>query len=325
MARTARITTASLSRDIQTEADAYRYLEQLRWGDDPRCQFCGGENVYLITPTNGISRRTAGGAMSERRVWRCRPCKKQFSVLTGTMMHATKIPVRTWVLVIFDMCAAKNGLSAREVERRYGVTIKTAWHMLHRIRQAMAGGDRVISTMRGTIVADETYVGGDPKWFHANDPRGGRQGSTEKVPVLSLINIATGEARSRVLPWVTANTLRKAISEHVDTASSQLFTDAATWYLGIGQEFSAHASVNHSKGEYVRGVVTTNQVEGFFGQLKRSINGTHHRVSPRHLHRYVAEFDFRYTTCKMSDYGRMRTLAKQMEGRLSYKRVAQRS
>jgi len=132
------VTVASLSQKIVTEADAYIYMEELRWADGPRCAHCEGIDVYLIVPTNGTSRKTAAGGMSERRVWKCRPCKKQFSVLTGTIMHATKIPVRTWVLVMFDMCASKNGIKAREVERRYGVTCKTAWHMLHRIRQAMS-------------------------------------------------------------------------------------------------------------------------------------------------------------------------------------------
>jgi ISXO2-like transposase domain len=259
--------------------------------------------------------------MSERRVWKCRPCKKQFSVLTGTIMHATKIPVRTWVLVLFDMCTAKNGISAREIERRYGVCARTAWHMLHRIRQAMAGGDRLVDTMRGTVIADETWIGGEPRWRHHSRHPHSMRGLTEKTPVLSLLDIPSGQVRSRVMPRVTAQSLRKVIAEQVDMAGSQLFTDSARYYGPIGREFSAHQAVDHHAGEYVRGAVTTNHLEGFFAQLKRSLDGTHHHVSEEHLHRYVGEFDFRYSTCKMSDYGRMRTLARQMEGRLSYKRV----
>jgi transposase-like protein len=162
-----RTTIASLSRDIRSEADAYRLMETLRWGDSPTCTHCGSEVVYLIPPANGISRKTAAGTMSERRVWKCRECKRQFSVLTGTIMHATKISVRIWVMVLFDMAASKNGMSAREVERRYGVCPRSAWHMLHRIRLAMAGGDRLVSTMRGVVVSDETWIGGDPKNRHA--------------------------------------------------------------------------------------------------------------------------------------------------------------
>ncbi len=118
--------------------------------------------MYLMPLANGVSRRTAAGTMSERRVWKCRDYKKQFSVLTGTMLHATKIPIRTWILVFFDMMADKNGMSVRELERKYGVTPRTAWHMLHRIRQAMGSENKLVSTLRGTIVSDETYVGGNP-------------------------------------------------------------------------------------------------------------------------------------------------------------------
>lgn len=320
MGSVAKVTIASLSREIRTESDAYRYLEVLRWGDSPRCPFCEGTEVYFIVPCNGVSRRSASGSMSERRVWKCRPCRKQFSVLTNTVMHATKIPVRTWLLVIFDMCASKNGVSAREVERRYGVTIKTAWHMLHRIRQAMAGGDRLVTTMRGRIIADETWFGGDPRWMH-RDKRPGRSGVSRKTPILSLVDANTGEVRSRVIPTVTGATLRKMISEQVDTAASLLVTDESTLYLQAEADFLGRKTVNHGLHQYVRNGVTTNQVEGFFGQFKRSVDGTHHHVSKEHLHRYLGEFDFRYSTCHMSDYGRMRTLATQMEGRLTYKRT----
>lgn len=324
MASVAKVTSASLSREILTEADAYRLLEGMRWGEDgARCPFCDGtEDVYLIVPMNGVSRRTAAGTMSERRVWKCRACRKQFSVLTGTVMHATKIPVRTWVLVLFDMAAAKNGMSAREVERRYGVTIKTAWHMLHRIRKAMAGGDWLVSTMRGTIIADETWIGGEPKNRHAWQRVGSVQGKTDKTPVLSLVNAATGEVRSRIVANVTGASLRKVIAEQVNCAGSQLWTDSGSQYNALGQEFIRHETVNHHAGQYVnRNGAGTNMAEGYFSQLKRSITGTHHHVSREHLHRYLGEFDFRYSTCKMSDWGRMRTLARQMEGRLSYRRV----
>ena len=320
MSAVAKTTISSLSKKIVTEADAYLHLEGMRWGETPRCSHCAGTTVYLIVPKNGTSRKTATGTLSERRVWKCRDCKKQFSVLTGTIMHATKIPVRTWVLVIFDMCSDKNGISAREVERKYGVTIKTAWHMLHRIRQAMST-DCLLGSMRGTIVSDETWIGGEPKNRHAWQRFGSKEGVTDKTPVLSLVNLTTGEVRSAVVPDVTGKTLRKVISQQVDMANSELFTDAAYHYRALGKEFASHQWVNHTDGEYVRGRVTTNMAEGFFSQLKRSIDGTHHHVSPMHLPRYLGEFDFRYSTCKMSDWGRMRTLVSKMDGRLSYERL----
>jgi transposase-like protein len=338
MSTVARTTIASLSQQIVTEADAYRHLEGLRWGDTPRCAHCAGTDVYLIPPANGVSRKPAAGTMSQRRVWKCRDCKRQFSVLTGTMMHATKVPVRTWVLVIFDMITAKNGIAAREVERKYGVAPRTAWHMLHRIRQSMGSENKLLATMRGTIISDETYIGGDPQRMNAKTRRryeGWDQAPvpftpgefrpnqlTAKTPVVSLVNAVTGEVRSKVVPNVTGSILRKVIAEQVDMANSGLETDEGAWYGQLGQEFASHSTVNHSAGQYVNKGTTTNMVEGFFSQLKRSIDGTHHHVSREHLHRYLGEFDFRYSTCKMSDYGRMRTLAKQMEGRLSYQRLS---
>jgi transposase-like protein len=111
-------TIASLSREIITESDAYLYLENLRWHGEAKCPMCLSTDVHYVVPTNGVSRTTAGGSQSERRVWRCRPCRKQFSVLTGTIMHATKISVRTWLMVIFEMCASKSGVAAREIERK---------------------------------------------------------------------------------------------------------------------------------------------------------------------------------------------------------------
>lgn len=164
-------TVLQLADRLRSEADAYRFMKELRWGaGEPVCPHCDNLGASFIEPMNGTSRKTRTGAMSERRAWRCFSCRKQFSVLTGTLFHGTKIPLRTWVLVIFEMCASKNGVAAREVERKYGVCPRTAWHMLHRIREAMKG-DGLLETMRGTIIADETWIGGDPQNRHGANPR----------------------------------------------------------------------------------------------------------------------------------------------------------
>lgn len=337
-------TILSLADQIRTEADAYEYLESLRWPTGVTCPNCHGSDVYLIQPKNGISRKTRDGVMTQRRAWNCRDCRRakrspQFSAISGTVMHATKAPVRAWVLVLFDMIAAKNGISAREVERKYGVCPRTAWFMCHRIRECMRS-DALLTTMRGTIVADETYIGGNPQRMNAKararmegrnlDPVPFTPGEsrpnqhTAKTPVLSLVNTATGEVRSQVVPDVTGATLRKAISQQVDMTGSELWTDEGAWYNELGREFIAHNRVDHSKDEYVSRTsgASTNRAEGFFSQLKRSIDGTHHHVSREHLHRYVAEFDYRYSTCKVSDEARMAAVVGRADGRrLTYKRV----
>jgi hypothetical protein len=227
--------------------------------------------VYLIVPKDGMSRKATNGTMSQRRVWNCRDCRKakrsaQFSAMSGTIMHATKAPVRAWVLVLFDMIAAKNGISAREVERKYGVCPRTAWFMCQRIRECMKS-DGLIATMRGTIVADETWYGGDPQNRHnrgqGNVPALRVDGQpnlhTDKTPILALINADTGEVRSAVVPNVTGANLRKVMSEQVDIAASVLWTDEANYCKVLGKEFIAHQTVNHSEGEYVRNGATTNR------------------------------------------------------------------
>ncbi len=319
-----------LANRIPDEASAYKLLEDLRWGDRPACPHCHSDHVYYLNPVNGSSRKTRTGSVSQRRVWKCGGCRKQFSVLTGTIFHGTKISVRTWVFVIFEMCASKNGVAAREIERKYDLTAKTAWFMLHRIREAMKR-EPLAGMLRGTVVADETFIGGKPKNKHqqgrpARKPvgTGSKTGvAYDKIAVLTLVDKTTGEIRSRVVADVTGKTLRKAIAEHVDMAATTLHTDAAPAYKSIAGEFKAHESVDHSAREYVRGDVSTNKAENYFSQLKRSLDGTHHHVSTKHLHRYLAEFDYRFSTRELNDTIRMRKLGGQVDGRrLTYRPLA---
>lgn len=320
-------TFTDLAAAIPDEGTAYEYLEGLRWpSGTPRCPHCDNLGANFIRPRNGSTRTTRTGAQTARRLWQCKKCRKQFSAMTGTIFHGSKIPLRTWLFVIFEMAANKNGMAAREIERKYGVAPKTAWFMAHRIREAMK--HRAPDSLVGIIVADETWIGGNPanrsKSQRAMEKGFGFDGKkTDKTPVLSLINATTGEARSAVVRDVTSATLRKVMSEQVDMAGSTLWTDEGIWYRQIGREFVGHETVNHAEEEYVneRGA-TTNRAEGYFGQLKRSLDGTHHKVSREHLPRYLTEFDFRYSTSGMCDRGRMVRLIDGAEGRrLSYKRV----
>ncbi len=325
---------------IPTEAAAYEYLESLRWDGEPVCPHCGnGERCYFLNPANGTDRKTRTGALSERRVWKCGACRKQFSVLTGSVMHGTRIAVRTWVLVLLEMCSAKNGISAREIERRYGVTNRSAWFMLHRIRHAM-DHNGMGDLFYGTVTADETFIGGKAKnrKRHGRPTRqksygkGSRGGTGSgpaygKTAVLTLIENETGRSRSRVVNDVTAPTLRKAIEDQVIVRDSTLLTDAHMSYRKLGEEAALHLWVDHSRNQYVRrearGVVSTNPCENFFSQLKRSLDGTHHHVSTVHLARYLAEYDFRYSTRDESDGQRFQRLVNQTAGiRLAYKSAA---
>jgi transposase-like protein len=316
-----RVTIAKLSLEVTSEADAYAYFERLRWNGNAVCAHCDSTNVYFIEPANGVSRSTRTGAQSQRRVWRCRECKKQFSVITNTVMHGTKIPVRVWLMVIFELCSSKNGVAAREVERKYGVAGRSAWFMLHRIREAMSHDDFTLFT--GDVVADEVYIGGDPESKHA-DKRGhfSPNRHTDKTPVVTLIDADTREARSTVVPWVDSASLGKVISDNVDMATTTLHTDSLRGYIPVGRKMAGHHSVNHFAGEYTTEKSNgTNLCENYFAQLKRGLKGTHIHVSPEHLHRYLGEFDYRYSTCDMSDTERMADLATRVAGRLTYKLI----
>ncbi len=295
-----------LAARIPNEAAAYEFMEELRWHGRPVCPHCGSlaDHRYL-TPTNGASRETTRGTQSERRVWKCRTCQKQFSVITGTVMHGSHVPLRTWLFVIFEMVSNKNGIAAREIERRYDLHPKTAWTLLHRIRDAMSERDGALFI--GNVVVDETYIGGNPENRHAatKGPRKFGRG-TDKTPVLSVIGVEEGIARSRVVANITGGTLGAAIAQSVAMAEATMHTDTYPSYGPIGATMAGHFQVDHKAGQYVTEKSHgTNKAENYFSQLKRSLDGTHHHISREHLPRYLAEFDFRYSTREMTDTARM--------------------
>jgi transposase-like protein len=184
---------------------------------------------------------------------------------------------------------------------------------MHRVREAMtAGGGDPFS---GIVVADEAWIGGKPANRHGHKRGQGGQGNTDKTPVVSLVHVETGEIRSKVVANVSGKTLRRVIAEQVTMSETTLHTDTAGQYTTFSTELAGHESVNHHAGEYVRGGVSTNKVENYFSQLKRSIDGTHHHVSPEHLHRYLAEFDFRHSTHELTDSARMGLLMGRAAGR----------
>lgn len=318
-----RISIPALVKRIPDEASAYEYLEELRWNGRPVCPHCGSVAAhYFLTPKADEGRTTRRGKVTARRVWKCKDCRKQFSVTVGTIFHGSKIPLRTWLFVVFEIVASKNGVAAREIQRKYELMPKTAWFMAHRIREAMRRDPRGVSMMVGTIVADEAYIGGKSRQKHGalSADRKRERITPEKAAVLTLVNRESGEARSRVMARITSDNLYDAIRPQVDVHQSRLMTDESTLYNNIGNQFAGgHDSVFHGGGEYVRGDVSSNAAENYFSQLKRSLDGTHHRISDVHLDRYLAEFDFRFSTRKLSDTQRMQRLMGQTGRRLSYR------
>jgi transposase-like protein len=314
---------STLAKHFSDEAAAYELVERMRWPDGPVCPHCGEVGrAYFLRPRNG-ARLTPTGNVSHRRLWKCAACRRQFSVLVGTIFHDSKVPLSKWLLAVYMMCADKNGVAAFELHRTLGVTHKTAWFMCHRIREAMRS-DGLSGLMAGVVVADETFIGGKERNKHAHrrSPTNMR-GGAGKTPVVSLIEKHSGEVRSTVVANVSGATLGAVLRSNVDMPNSILHTDEWGGYRRIGRQFAAHEYVTHASGEYVRGDASTNAAEGYFSQLKRSIDGTHHRVSVEHLNRYLAEFDFRYSTRTISDSRRMERLMGQTGGRrLTYQATA---
>jgi len=300
------------------EEAAWEFLEHTKWPNGPVCPHCGSlDHAYYLAPKAG-ARATSTGKRSYRRLWKCGDCRQPFTVLVGTVMEHSHIPVAKWLLGIHLMNAGKNGVSALELSRVLGIGYRAAWFMAHRIRHALAPTTEQPQTkMTGVVEADETYVGG-----RARGKRG--RGAANKTPVVTLVE-RNGQARSAVVTNVTGENIKAILTQQAET-TIVLVTDSYQVYEKPGQEFAEHHTVDHGQGEYARTDgslrVHTNTVEGYFSQLKRSLDGTYHHVSARHLHRYLAEFDYRYNTRKVKDGERTIRAIQQTAGkRLRYERI----
>lgn len=294
------INLSTLGKHFSDEGEAYKLLERIRWSGHPVCPHCGAVDEATYLEPKGEGRKTRSGKVSPRRVWKCRACRSQFSATVGTIFERSHIPLSKWMLAVYLMCSAKNGISAHELHRTLGITYKTAWFMAHRVREAMLRSPDA-AMFSGVVVADETYIGGKPSNRHKGKSTRPASGVTDKTPVVALVHPETGEVRSQVVANVDSLTLRRVLKGNVEFPETVLHTDEHRAYRAIAHIFRDHLAVNHSWGEYVRDGGGTNPAENYFSQLKRSLDGTYHHVSVEHLPRYLAEFDFRYTLRKLPD------------------------
>lgn len=294
------------------ETAAREYLEATRWPDGPVCPHC--REKHRVKSLVGKSYRPG--------LRLCLACRKQFSVTVGTVFERSKVPLHKWLLATHMLASSKKGMSAHQLHRSIGVTYKTAWFMFHRIREAMRSDDlSPFGGSGGAVEADETFIGREP----GNRPK---QAYHHKMKVISLIDRQTGRARSVVIDDLKANTIDPIILENIDR-ESRLMTDEAGYYIGVGETFTEHGTVNHSAGDYGRGDVHTNTVEGFFSIFKRGMKGIYQHCGKQHLHRYVAEFDFRYSNRSangIDDTERAKIALMGIEGRrLTYRRTNARA
>jgi hypothetical protein len=256
----------------------------------------------------------------DRGVLDCRECNYQFTVTAGTIFHDTHLPLRKWFMAIYLLCESKKGMSSNQLKRTLNVSYKTAWYLTHRIRAAMADVDPMPLT--GTVEVDETFIGGKAKNMHKADRerRINGRGGVDKTMVLGAMQRG-GQVRFRVEQRRTADVLHRFINEHVSDEAAAIYTDEHTGYQGIGDENTRHETVNHGAEEWVRADVHTNTVEGVWSLFKRSIVGSYHQLSAKHMNAYLDEMAFRFNN-RENPYLFRDTLLKLIEAaNLPYQRL----
>ncbi len=289
---------------------AHDFFVALRWPNGAACPQCGNANVHY---------------MPKYRRWSCKECRQQFTAKTGTIFEDSPISFSKWLPAIWLLTATRNGTSSCELARALGVTQKTAWFMLHRIRESLA--DHSGESLSGRVEADETYVGGLAKNMHTSKRKKlTGTGGVDKTAVMGIVERSTkrpGRVRAWVMPFVEGPLLRGKIRKHVEPGAT-VYTDGLPAYRGLSQGYDHHV-IDHAY-EYVRGHVHTNSIESFFSVFKRTVKGTYVAPRPKHLQRYVEEQVYRFNERENEDGPRFVGAAKLAEGkRLTYKRLVGKS
>lgn len=293
-----------LTSHFSDEKVCREHLENLRWNGKPVCPYCGHEKVYRI---------------EDGKRYKCasKECYKKFSVTVGTIFENTKISLKIWFVAIYLACNHKKGISSLQLHRDLGITQKTAWFVLQRIREMLK--DKAPQMLENEVEVDESYFGGKEKNKHRAKRTKGTQGrsSKTKTPVLGILE-RNGNIIAKPVPNTKGETIQPIMLKSVKFGSV-LFTDEWHGYRGLSRLYE-HKTVNHGKGEYVNGLAHTNTVEGFWSLFKRGIIGIYHSVSHKHLERYCDEFAYRYNTKDLSQQDRFnQAICQSKDNRLKYK------
>lgn len=287
---------------LSDEDKCREYLEQMRWGNSPFCPHCSSTKPYKL---------------KDGKSYRCsnKTCKKDFTVTVGTIFENSKVKLSTWLAAIYILTGHKKGISSHQLARDLGVTQKTAWFILHRVRLIM--GDPEPEPLTEIVEIDETYVGG--KWANMNKKRRKQWQDKNIDNKTAVMGLKQRDGKVN-LTVIGERSFKDVVKEHVDT-SALVVTDSHLGYVGLSQEYKDHLTVNHSRGQYRDGIAYTNGIEGIFSIFKRTIFGTYHQISPKHLHRYCSETAYRINFRKMTDADRFRLTVSNVEGRLKYKNL----
>ena len=294
------ITLLDLAEMFPDEQAAREWFEAQIWPSQRCCGHCGSVNTHE--------------AKHKTMPYRCRDCRKYFSVKTGTALAASNVPLRKWVFAVYLELTNLKGVSSMKLHRDLGVTQKTAWFMLHRIREAWAVTD--IEPFAGPVEVNETFIGGKAKNMHAHKRAQltGR-GGVDKTAVVGVKDRATGKVTARVVPSVSGATLVPFVEQNT-APDAKVFTDGHKGYNTLNRH---HEIVARSVGEYVRGMAHTNGIESFWSMLKRGYQGVYHNLSEKHLHRYVAEYAGRHNMRGADTIDQMRATVRGLVGqRLRY-------
>lgn len=269
-------------KHLQDEQAAYEWVEARVWPNGPVCPHCKG--------TERISKMQ--GKATRIGLYKCYQCRKQFNVKVGTIFEKSHVAIHLWLQAFYLIAGSKKGISSNQLHRTLGVTLKTAWFMSHRIREAMRTGSLAtpIGGNGGIVEADETFIG-QKKGAKPKGEKKGR-GYAHKHAVLSVVERG-GEVRSIHVDDIKAKTVVPILKANI-TREARVMTDEAGQYVHLSKEFAEHGVVRHGAGEYVRGDIHTNTLEGYFSIFKRGMKGVYQHCAQKHLHRYLAEFDFRY-------------------------------
>ncbi len=296
-------TSVLSSKHFHDEEAAYSWVEERVWPRGPVCPHCGC--FERIGKLMGKSTRIG--------TYKCYDCRLPFSVKVGTIFEDSHIPLHVWLQAMFLLSSGKKGISANQLHRTLGITLKSAWYLSHRIREAMRQGGLSPAGGKGGIVeVDETFIGNDRTVKPKGEKRG--RGYAHKHKVLALVDRASGRARSMVVDELSARSILPILKANIER-ETHIMTDEAGHYNPLHKHFTSHNVVKHSVGEYGRGVIHTNTIEGFFSIFKRGMKGVYQHCDKRHLHRYLAEFDFRYNERHVNDSERTDTAIRGVVGR----------